>query len=192
MFKFGGVVDDYDSDKDADIVLEPFELAPREQKRVAEYFDLTSDKAEVRQDFPKKGIDIIETRSVIETVGSELAAVFPFERFNCMQTRCLDAVFGSDINVVVGAPTASGKTVVFELAICRLIAKGDKDAKVVYISPYKALCQQVFRDWKKKFQKFSLSCVELTGDSDLAAFPDLRKYSIMFVSGFFLNILFCY
>jgi replicative superfamily II helicase len=45
------------------------------------------------------------------------ADAFPFERFNRVQAATLPALLDRDDNVVVSAPTASGKTGVAEVAI---------------------------------------------------------------------------
>ena len=64
-------------------------------------------------------------------------------------------------------PTGSGKTVVMELAICRLLnVLKDERFKVVYQAPTKSLCSERFRDWNTKFAALDLRCAELTGDTD--------------------------
>jgi ATP-dependent DNA helicase HFM1/MER3 len=56
-------------------------------------------------------------------------------------------------NMVVAAPTGSGKTVIHELAIIRLLMKCiKKTIKCIFIAPNKALCQQRVAEWKIKFQ----------------------------------------
>lgn len=47
-------------------------------------------------------------------------SAFPYETFNTVQSHCLEA-YQESINMVVSAPTGSGKTVIFEMAICRLL-----------------------------------------------------------------------
>ncbi|KAI8504904.1 ATP-dependent DNA helicase MER3 [Branchiostoma belcheri] len=65
------------------------------------------------------------------------------------------------------APTGSGKTVIFELAIIRLLVRlGNTpvyNAKIVYMAPMKALCSERYLDWKEKFGPLGLKCQELTG-----------------------------
>lgn len=68
-------------------------------------------------------------------------------RFNSMQSDMFDAAFASDASLAVSAPTGAGKTVLFDLALCRLqVASGAVDAsgrfvrrpghvKAVYIAP---------------------------------------------------------
>jgi ATP-dependent DNA helicase HFM1/MER3 len=54
--------------------------------------------------------------------------------------------------MVIAAPTGSGKTVVHELAILRLLLNADvRDIKCVFIAPNKALCQQKCTEWQQSF-----------------------------------------
>jgi len=77
---------------------------------------------------------------VTEVIPETLVSVFPFERFNKMQSAVFNMIFNTNENVVVAAPTASGKTVIGELAILRALLnhQDDSNKKVVYIAPYKA------------------------------------------------------
>lgn len=43
--------------------------------------------------------------------------------FNSLQSECFSACFLSDVNMVISAPTGSGKTVLFELCILRLLSR---------------------------------------------------------------------
>ncbi|KFO69596.1 putative ATP-dependent DNA helicase HFM1, partial [Cuculus canorus] len=91
---------------------------------------------------------------------------FPY--FNYAQSKALDDLLYTDRNFVICAPTGSGKTVMFELAITRLLMEVPLpwlNIKVVYMAPIKALCNQRFDDWKEKFGPIGLSCKELTGDT---------------------------
>uniref|UniRef100_A0A8C4VUU1 Helicase ATP-binding domain-containing protein n=1 Tax=Gopherus evgoodei TaxID=1825980 RepID=A0A8C4VUU1_9SAUR len=91
---------------------------------------------------------------------------FPY--FNYIQSKALDDILYTDRNFVICAPTGSGKTVMFELAITRLLMEVPKpwlNIKIVYMAPIKALCSQRFDDWKDKFGPIGLSCKELTGDT---------------------------
>ncbi|CAH2311508.1 probable ATP-dependent DNA helicase HFM1 [Pelobates cultripes] len=93
---------------------------------------------------------------------------FPY--FNYIQSKALDDLLYSDKNFVICAPTGSGKTVIFELAITRLLIEAPmpwSNIKVVYMAPMKALCGQRFDDWKEKFGPTGLNCKELTGDTQM-------------------------
>lgn len=48
-------------------------------------------------------------------------------------------MFGGD-NILVSAPTASGKTVIMEMAIIRELAIRNEPFKVLYLAPIRALC----------------------------------------------------
>ena len=43
--------------------------------------------------------------------------------FNSLQSECFPCCFFSDVNMVISAPTGSGKTVLFELCILRLLSR---------------------------------------------------------------------
>ncbi|XP_008294380.1 probable ATP-dependent DNA helicase HFM1 [Stegastes partitus] len=105
---------------------------------------------------------------------------FPF--FNYVQSKALDDVLYTSKNFVACAPTGSGKTVLFELAIIRLLMETPepwRDVKAVYMAPIKALCSQCFENWKKKFGPLGLSCKELTGDTEIDDFFEIQDSHII-------------
>ncbi|KAI0973513.1 hypothetical protein F4678DRAFT_471254 [Xylaria arbuscula] len=107
-------------------------------------------------------------------------AIFPFELFNAVQSKCFPLVYGTDDNVVVSAPTGSGKTVILELAICKLVSsQGEGHFKIVYQAPTKSLCSEKTRDWQAKFSHMNLQCVELTGDTSQAEAHRIGSASII-------------
>uniref|UniRef100_A0A672JN97 Activating signal cointegrator 1 complex subunit 3 n=1 Tax=Salarias fasciatus TaxID=181472 RepID=A0A672JN97_SALFA len=88
---------------------------------------------------------------------------FPF--FNPIQTQVFNAVYNSDDNVFVGAPTGSGKTICAEFAILRMLLH-NAEGRCVYITPMEALAEQVFVDWHQKFQDIlNKKVVLLTGET---------------------------
>jgi activating signal cointegrator complex subunit 3 len=90
--------------------------------------------------------------------------LFRFSHFNPVQTQIFHTVMHTDVNVLVGAPTGSGKTVTAELAVMRLLRE-HPGMKAVYIAPLKALVRERMADWKAKFvDGLGLRMQELTGD----------------------------
>jgi hypothetical protein len=67
--------------------------------------------------------------SVADSISGQLATLFPFPFFNKMQSCVLPRLLTSDENVVVAAPTASGKTVLAELAMVRELSKPRRGSK---------------------------------------------------------------
>ncbi|KAI0950168.1 hypothetical protein AcV7_008716 [Taiwanofungus camphoratus] len=93
----------------------------------------------------------------------------------------------TDENMVISAPTGSGKTVLFELAIIRMLTQASgngKTDKCIYVAPTKALCSEKCRDWTAKFQPLGVNCCELTGDTvhfGKSAWGNARDASVMFL-----------
>lgn len=61
--------------------------------------------------------------------------VLPYQSLNRVQTHVFHTVFETDENVAVAAPTGVGKTVLFELAIIRLLMRRDGHAAAAYVRP---------------------------------------------------------
>jgi len=93
----------------------------------------------------------------------EFADVFPFEQFNAVQSATLPALLDTDENVVVSAPTASGKTAVAEVAICRTLQEG---GTALFLAPLRALTNEKEREWER-FEDLGYSVYVVTGERDL-------------------------
>jgi replicative superfamily II helicase len=102
------------------------------------------------------------TSSVAEAVP-EFADAFGFDEFNRMQSEALPAVLERDDNVVVSAPTASGKTALAELAICRTLANG---GTALFLAPLRALTNEKEAEWDR-FESLGYSVYVVTGERDL-------------------------
>uniref|UniRef100_A0A674AGT0 Probable ATP-dependent DNA helicase HFM1 n=1 Tax=Salmo trutta TaxID=8032 RepID=A0A674AGT0_SALTR len=121
-------------------------------------------------------------RPVSEIHGKFRSVFKEFPYFNYVQSKALDDVLYTGKNVVACAPTGSGKTVLFELAIIHLLMETTepwRNVKAVYMAPIKALCSQRFEDWKKKFEPLGLSCKELTGDTEIDDFFEIQDAHII-------------
>ncbi|KAK0441977.1 Sec63 Brl domain-containing protein [Armillaria borealis] len=86
--------------------------------------------------------------------------IFKFGVFNAVQSSCFDTLMQSNENIVTSAPTGSGKTVLFELAIIQMLTETnsatDNSVKCVYMAPTKALCSERYRDWTAKFNSLGI------------------------------------
>ena len=123
-----------------------------------------------------QGITLVSTRDLPD----RFRALFSFPLFNAVQSKCFDTVFRTNDNFVLSSPTGSGKTAVFELAICRLIngfATGSY--KIIYQAPTKSLCSERYRDWQHKFGPLDLQCAELTGDTDGGQLRNVQHATII-------------
>ncbi|KAI9664828.1 MAG: Sec63 [Bathelium mastoideum] len=106
--------------------------------------------------------------------------IFPFQLFNAIQSKCFHRIFRTDDNFVLASPTGSGKTAIFELAICRVIAAFASDNfKVIYQAPTKSLCAERQKDWQAKFGPLGAACVEITGDTDQTQMKKVGSASII-------------
>lgn len=125
------------------------------------------------------GIQLISPRQALPD-NLLFQSIFPYPVFNAVQSKCFESVYGSNDNLVVSAPTGSGKTAIFELAICKIVAdRGPENIKIVYQAPTKALCSERARDWQKKFSALKLQCAELTGDTSQAEMRRVGSASII-------------
>ncbi|XP_062336822.1 probable ATP-dependent DNA helicase HFM1 [Osmerus eperlanus] len=126
------------------------------------------------------GAGVLRPVSEIPAKFRSVFKEFPF--FNYVQSKALDDVLYTSKNFVACAPTGSGKTVLFELAITRLLMETSepwRNVKAVYMAPIKALCSQRYEDWKQKFGPLGLSCKELTGDTEIDDFFEIQDAHII-------------
>jgi len=107
--------------------------------------------------------DSADTEIPVADVLPEFADAFPFERFNAMQSETLPALLDSQDNVVVSAPTASGKTAVAEVAICQTL---DAGGTALFLAPLRALTNEKEREWER-FEELGYSVYVVTGERDL-------------------------
>ena len=91
--------------------------------------------------------------------------------FNKIQTQVFQALYTTDENVFIGAPTGSGKTICAEFALLRLWTKPEQ-RRAVCIEPYQEMVDQRVAEWRKKFSRLQggKEIVSLTGETS----ADLR------------------
>lgn len=94
-------------------------------------------------------------------------SMYKHSHLNPIQSQAFHTVYHTDENVLLGAPTGSGKTMVAEIAMLRLFML-HPNLKVVYIAPMKALARERMLDWNRAESlkgKLGKVIVELTGDT---------------------------
>ena len=102
-----------------------------------------------------------------------------FDSFNPMQQACLKKNI-LEKSLVVSAPTASGKTVLAEIAALSSII--NKGRKVIYTCPLRALASEHYNDFKKKYSKeLGIKVALSTGDFDSAS-SYLSKADIIYTT----------
>ncbi|XP_056149816.1 probable ATP-dependent DNA helicase HFM1 [Lampris incognitus] len=160
---------------------------PSQQAAQAEMQDKGTKRAHVLPMTPQPLHLQGSSRSGILRPVSEISAKFrsifrEFPFFNYVQSKALDDVLYTGKNFVACAPTGSGKTVLFELAIVRLLMETSepwRDIKTIYMAPIKALCSQRLENWKQKFGPLGLRCKELTGDTEIDDFFEIINAHII-------------
>jgi len=102
------------------------------------------------------------------------------KEFNPVQKLALDSGLLDNMNLVVASPTASGKTIVAELAVMnnRITGRG----KTVYIVPLRALAYEKYEEFKEKYSELGLSIGISTGDLDSTSDYLERKDLIILTS----------
>ncbi|KIW80899.1 hypothetical protein Z517_03922 [Fonsecaea pedrosoi CBS 271.37] len=98
------------------------------------------------------------------------------KELNRIQSKCFPSAFHDDGNMLICAPTGSGKTNVAMLTILREIGKHRNpetgeimldDFKIIYIAPLKALVQEQVGNFGKRLEVYGIRVSELTGDRQL-------------------------
>lgn len=99
-----------------------------------------------------------------------------FEEFRPSQEKAIKAGVLNGKNVLVCSPTASGKTVVAEMAgISKIL---NKNEKCIYIVPLKSLATEKRDEFKKKYGKLGVKVALSIGDLD-SSDPWLENYDII-------------
>lgn len=114
---------------------------------------------------PRRTLDSVCTR-VDEVIPEKYRSVFSFDKFNYVQSSIIDTVMKSSQNVVLCAPTGCGKTAIAEASFIRELqrfaGRRAELGKFVFLAPMRAICQERYNDWTKKFQPFGLSVALLS------------------------------
>ncbi len=101
-----------------------------------------------------------------------------YPEINPVQELALGSGLLEGKSMVVAAPTASGKTLIAEMAALKTVNDGKK---VVYVVPLKALASEKYDDFKDKYESLGYKTAISIGDLDTSD-PWLAKYDIIIVT----------
>lgn len=124
---------------------------------------------------------MMHLRDIKATLHPELYSVLEklgFDELRPSQRKSIEAGLFEGKNLLVCTPTASGKTLVAELAAIQ--AALNKIGTCIYIVPLKALAAEKFKEFKKRYGHL-LQIGMSVGDTDS---PEeyLKKYDIVFTT----------
>ncbi len=100
-----------------------------------------------------------------------------FSELRPCQTKSINAGLFEDKNLLVCTPTASGKTLVAELAFLNAILH-DK-GKAVYVVPLRALASEKYKTFKKDYPNLKIAIS--SGDID-SSDPYLGRYDLIIIT----------
>ncbi|MFC2144027.1 DEAD/DEAH box helicase [Candidatus Aenigmatarchaeota archaeon] len=98
-----------------------------------------------------------------------------FKELNPVQKETLEKGLLDKGNMVVAAPTASGKTLIAEIAALDAIKQ---NKKVIYIVPLKALASEKYHEFKEKYGPLGIKIAISIGDMD-SSDPWLADYDLV-------------
>lgn len=99
----------------------------------------------------------------MDSVVKQVLEKSGFPKLNPVQEEALKAGVLERENLVLAAPTASGKTLVAEFAALNVIKEG---RKVVYIVPLRALASEKYQEFKEKYEPLGIRIALSIGDLD--------------------------
>ncbi|KAI9223399.1 hypothetical protein BC828DRAFT_403164 [Blastocladiella britannica] len=130
------------------------------------------------QELMRRHGDQLPIKFVAE-LAPRFQGLFSFPSFNFIQSACYDVLVHSDTSLAVSAPTGSGKTVLLDLALVRVLQLGNPNAKAVYLAPTKSLCSERMADWSRRLRPLGVQVAELTGDSDYSTSLSARSAQVL-------------
>ena len=114
----------------------------------------------------------------MESVVKEVLERSGISKLNPVQEKAIKAGILRGENLVVAAPTASGKTLVAEFAALNTIKKG---RKVVYIVPLRALASEKYEEFREKYEGLGVKVAMSIGDLD-SSDPWLARFDLIIVT----------
>lgn len=125
---------------------------------------------------PRKGPEEVKNMPTSDLPAWARPGFGRSKELNRIQTQCFPSAFNDDGNMLICAPTGSGKTNVAMLTMLREIGKHRNprtgeinldDFKIIYIAPLKALVQEQTGNFGQRLAPYGIKVSELTGDRQL-------------------------
>lgn len=132
--------------------------------------------------FAKCSFSAQQTTSLIPilVLDFSMRGLFAFSHFNQMQSELFPLIYQSDKNSIVLAPTGSGKTVLFELAILRFLSlHRNENMHALLLAPTRALCSQLYANWRPRFASLNLTVGLLTSETTLIDIQRVKSCNIV-------------
>ena len=104
----------------------------------------------------------------MENIITKVLKLSGFETLNPMQKSAIDKGLLDSVNIVVSAPTASGKTLLSEIAALNLFF--NRKGKMLYMGPLVALISEKYHSFKQKYSKEGVKIAMSVGDLDSSDF----------------------
>lgn len=108
----------------------------------------------------------------ISSIDKRLVEYFPFSVFNKVQAEVADTLFHSSRNVLVCAPTGTGKTELSSVAIIREIVLNEEKVKAIYVAPTRSLVQEIEIKLKNQFK--NLTVISDTTDKRVSNYKNIN------------------
>ncbi|MBR9699175.1 DEAD/DEAH box helicase [Candidatus Woesearchaeota archaeon] len=122
----------------------------------------------------------MQLENIKEHIPAKLYEVISqnIEELRPAQTKAIENGLFEGKNLLICTPTASGKTLIAEMACIKNIL--ERKGKAVYIVPLKALANEKFKEFKKKYGSFLKIALSI-GDMD-SSDPYLMDYDLIFTT----------
>ncbi len=114
-----------------------------------------------------------------EEVVKKVLDVYNFDKLNPVQELAIKNGLLNHKNIIIAAPTASGKTLC--AAMLALNSFFNEKKKTLYLCPLVALAQEHYSNFKEKFSRFGIKVALSIGDFD-SSDPWLRDYDLIVCS----------